>query len=957
MSDQSRTRSRRLLRAPLHWLVVSALVCGGVLIAVPAQAAPAAAAGPVDAGSAADTATAAAIASRFHHPVTDLSSLTATTTAAVQPDGSTKLTISTEPVRVRRGADWVDVSTDLSKASDGMLVPTATPTPVEFSAGGSGPLARVQTPAGGWISVAAPLGTLPQGVVDGSSVTYPEVLPGVDLRLSATTAGMSEVLVVKTPKAASDPHLNALRFPIAGAQVRDGSAQDSATATASDGSVLVSPSPTWWDSAQGGDADGPGGAGLTKPVPADTTASSITVDASVPTRVDDVTYPAYVDPDWTGNTQAWTFVDSRYPTASYWLGANHGSDNEAHVGYIDATNCGCSDGAHLDRTYWQIDTSGFLGKHVTDAHFNTTELYSSACSTNTIDLDVTGPFSSATTWNTKPNIVWTASSASLGGQRSGCANQYGAGWNAMSVANAALQNNATSVGLSLRADNENDWTSWRRFSHAATLMVTYNAAPNTPANPLTKGQPCATASPGQTLVNSPVNTTALSVSQTDPDVGQNVGVVFNVWHANGTNALDPTAYPAGHIDSGSQVQGTISVVIPTNLADGAYMWNGQGYDGLDLSSHTPWCYFTIHNAPPIAPVVTSSVPTTATLTVGTPLTVTIAQGAATDGVVGFAYTWQTSAGAPTYSALPSCSDNAEHGGLYFVCGSTATIQTAPWDSPQGKLRVWAFNAALARSAMTTVTWSTLPQDPAVLSGSAHQWTTDLAGPVPAAQCPSTTTSVSCVADNNVPDPANQPNGQLPIVIPSGVSLDGSGAVALGGVAGVLNFSATSTTRMKSSPGLVVDTTKSFTVGAWLTPTAVNGTAQTAMAAVGQNNAGFALKLTAAGHWCFQVLSSSGFGQAVGSTAVTQGQPVFVAGVWDAINHEMRLYVNGSLASNQTYWPASPSPVDQGVTLGSGWSSNDFWNGQIANPVVVPGELTSGQLGQMANEMFFDNGLG
>jgi hypothetical protein len=163
--------------------------------------------------------------------------------------------------------------------------------------------------------------------------------------------------------------------------------------------------------------------------------------------------------------------------------------------------------------------------------------------------------------------------------------------------------------------------------------------------------------------------------------------------------------------------------------------------------------------------------------------------------------------------------------------------------------------------------------------------------------------------------------------------------------------------MKSGPGLIVDTSKSFTVGAWLTPTAVNGTAQTAMAAVGQNNAGFALKITAGGHWCFQVLSSSGFGQAVAGPAVAEGQPVFVAGVWDAINHEMRLYVNGSLASNQGYWPDSPSPVDQGIALGFGWTAKDFWNGQIANPVVVQGQLTNTQLGLMANESFFDNGLG
>lgn len=368
-----------------RWLVVPLCVLAAALsgAAAPGVAQAAPAAGPADAQSAGDEATASAIAAKYGHAVVVSSSTTETTQVAALPDGTKQLTISSVPVRLRRGGSWVPVDTDLTHASDGMLTGTATPTSVEFSSGGSGALARVQAPHGAWVSVSAPVASLPTPTVDGASATYPEVLPGVDLKLTATDAGMSEVLVVKTPQAAADPGLAAVRFAIAGAEVAGGSAQDSAAATATDGSVVVTPTPTWWDSAGGGNADGPGGAGLTQPVPADTTASSITVDASVPAQSADVSYPLYVDPDWTGGTQAWTFVDSDYPNASYWLGSNHGSDNEAHVGYIDAAHCGCSDGAHLDRTYWQLDTSAIAGKHVLSATFNTQELYSDACTTNT----------------------------------------------------------------------------------------------------------------------------------------------------------------------------------------------------------------------------------------------------------------------------------------------------------------------------------------------------------------------------------------------------------------------------------------------------------------------------------------------------------------------------------------------------------------------------------------------
>lgn len=941
------------------------MAVGTVGIAAPAQAnpaAPAAPAGPADAMTAPDPATAAAIAQRYHHAVGDLSSLTETTSVAAQPDGTQQLTISTDPVRVRRGGGWADVSTALVSAADGMLAPSASAVPVEFSKGGAGPLARVQTPAGSWVTVTSPVATLPAAVVGGSSVTYPEVLPGVDLRMTATVSGMSEVLVVKSAAAATDPRLASLPFGISGARVTADKPDSAATATAPDGSVVVSPSPTWWDAAQGGTADRPGGAGLTRPVQASVSASGVSLDAAAAAQTQGATYPVYVDPDWTGGTQAWTFVDSRYPTSSYWMGSNHGTDNEAHVGFIDSAHCGCSDGNHLDRTFWQLNTSGIAGKHVITAHFNTTELYSDACTSNVYQLNIMGGIGTGTTWAAQPRWYSTAARATFGPQRSGCATTTGVGIDATSVALSAASQRAGYMTVNMQADTEGDWTSWRRFAHGATMTVTYNTPPNTPSAPWDAGSPCSTTAPGKILTSSAVSRVSLGVTSSDPD-GGNVQTFFSVAHRDGSNALDPAVYPQGRINGAMQAAGPNNVQILSNLPDGAYQWDSWAYDGIDSSPSSQMCYFQIHNAAPLPPVVTPDTPTSTTLTAGTLLNVSLGDGGAGDGVVGFAYTWQATDGkAPVYSSLPSCSNDLESGGIHFACGSsTGKLPVAPETEPQATLTVWAYNAAATPSPATTLTWTTLGPDATALSAKAHQWITDAGGPA-LASCPSGTATVTCVADNNLTGSSTGPAGQYPVPLAAGVTWDGSGNPT--GVAqapaGVLTFGSSSTTPMISDPAAVVDTTQSFTVGAWLTPTAPVTGYETAVSERGTYYSGFYLQINSNHQWQFVVSSTQNIASATSAAAamagtVGYGQPVYVAGVYDLVNHEVRLYVGGSLAGVSTYWPDSEPSANLGVALGSAWWQGavvDHWSGQIGNPVVVPAALTSTQITQLQANGFF-----
>lgn len=78
----------------------------------------------------------------------------------------------------------------------------------------------------------------------GDTATYRDVLPGVDLRVTAQALGFSEVLVVRTRQAAADPRLARLRFGLrtrgvtvsatreGGLAARDGAGRDVFTAPA-----------------------------------------------------------------------------------------------------------------------------------------------------------------------------------------------------------------------------------------------------------------------------------------------------------------------------------------------------------------------------------------------------------------------------------------------------------------------------------------------------------------------------------------------------------------------------------------------------------------------------------------------------------------------------------------------------------------------------------------------------
>jgi hypothetical protein len=111
---------------------------------------------------------------------------TATSQTVANPDGTTTVATSAQPVRVKHGTVWVALDPTLVRNADGTCQPAATTTKLTLSSGGNGPMVTMSEPRGKSLSLSWPAGKLPSPTVSGDTATYPSVLPGVDLVLRAT---------------------------------------------------------------------------------------------------------------------------------------------------------------------------------------------------------------------------------------------------------------------------------------------------------------------------------------------------------------------------------------------------------------------------------------------------------------------------------------------------------------------------------------------------------------------------------------------------------------------------------------------------------------------------------------------------------------------------------------------------------------------------------------------------
>jgi Concanavalin A-like lectin/glucanases superfamily len=870
-------------------LVLAATLSGvGVATAVAVPQAPATSPPPAQ-WAAADAARQARAVGRA---VEVTSQTTETGQVFANPDGSFTARENVMPVRVRRPEGWVPVDLTLQAGRDGLVRPIASPTAVVFSAGGSAPLVRLSD-RGRQVALAWP-DRLPAPVLDGSRATYADVLPGVDLVMTADVLGFSEVLVVHSAAAARNPALAEVRLlpRVANGNLAVDPSGNITVSDAAGAAVFVGSPPRMWDSS--GEPVPPaerlagwatGARQAMMPTRAQSGAIAVTPDR---TMLDDpaTRFPVYLDPGLhvSGTRSAWTSVWKAYPTRNYL-----NSSDIARVGHENETGM-------TNRSFFQMSTSAVRGKHILGATLRTYEVHSWSCSARAVEVWHTGGISSSTTWNNQP--TWGSKLATVNvakGYSSSCP-AGGVDFAVTSTVAAAAAANATTTTFGIKATDETDTYAWKKFRNNPTLEITYNTKPNTPTNlSIYPGLPCVTGT-SRPVVGTATPQFFAKIS--DPD-NTAVNARFEWWNTGGSKIGEKlTAAAASGV--------THSVTIPAGafLTGHTYSLRVRAEDGIDVSAWTSWCELTVDTTFPVSLPQVSSATYPETVAgsadpilrggIGISGSFTFTPGAGDTDIVSYKY---------SLNVQPPATSVAASG-----TAMSATVTLTPTTDMLNRLFVYsvdrAGNPGPVRGYEFYVRPVTLPTG---------QWKLDERTGTVAADTSGEAHSATATGA------VSWTTGRI------------GGAAAFNGTNGVL------------SAGSVLRTDRSFTVSAWVR---LNATFAhyTAVSQDGVRNSAFYLRYDGEmNRWAFEMNTTDTDTETLHRALSQQPPGYFVwtnlVGVYDQPAGQMRLYVDGVLQSTVAHtgaWNATG-----GLQIGRGkWRGFliDYWNGDIDDVNVYQGVL-------------------
>ncbi|MFD3442771.1 LamG-like jellyroll fold domain-containing protein [Streptomyces sp. NPDC058685] len=637
---------------------IIAVACALLAGVSPAQAVAAAPEQPARA-AAGGSKSASALAAESGEPVEVVSERSAYTTTEANPDGTFTLTQSTTPQRVKAADDsWRDVDVTLERRSDGSVGPKAAVVDLSFSGGGSGK---------NMIHMAAPQGSvtlgwpdqLPAPTLKGATATYPEVLAGVDLQLTATAEGYREVLVVKTAEAAGNPELNKVELTTAsdGLTITPSAGGGLSAVDGNGNTVFNGPAGLMWDSAGSAgvqpqvvrstvaSADDPaegdapeavapdkGDATAVMPVQVSDSAVAVTPDTNV-LRGEDTVYPVYIDPSMGLGVSERTVLSSDGDTFWNFTG-DLGVGNCNHLG---PWYCGTD---YTNRMYFEFAPTKLAGKYVIDATFRAYETWSFSCSAQWLDLYRTNNISSATRWPGPSQLDLLVDRQVSAGRGDLCTPDQPDSWidfndtaseadeNLTKTVRSFADGNFSRLTLMLRAKDENNPDAWKRFNQNAELKVVYAMKPGVPTDMGVirgisgKVQGCGTTEASAEIATVPTPMLqARAQTQVAPAASDEHGSLRVYHHAEKkqTNGTWATAWTAEDPPTGYQVDNYLSKRQMNAGADGSVyrvkfwtksFWTYEGKLNGISSTPTVWCYYKIDTTRAKQPQITSNGPYT-----------------------------------------------------------------------------------------------------------------------------------------------------------------------------------------------------------------------------------------------------------------------------------------------------------------------------------------------------------
>ncbi|MDG4785250.1 ricin-type beta-trefoil lectin domain protein [Micromonospora sp. WMMD1102] len=697
---------RRFLRPGAVATLGLVLAASGTVVSAPAAALaePAPVRQPTPVGRLGETERAAAEARATGQSVEVGSATTATTRTVANPDGTFTMDVAPRPVRVERDGGWVALDPTLRRNPDGSYSPAATPNDLVLSGGGTDPFALI-TNGDSELGLRFP-SRLPTPTVSGATATYPAVLPGVDLVVTANEqGGFAHALVIKNATAAADPAVRNLTLPLVtrNATVRT---QPDGSLAAEDGygrTVFSAPAPEIWDSgstpagARTADASRAGAPERSTPTEPGPGAKRAAVTARVsgdaltlspdPSLLADpaVRYPLYLDPAWNANStaptrNAWTYVDSSRKDNSYW-----NNSGRARVGYN-----GWESPYYIGRSYFQFPVASALwGANIISATLQTKSVWS-ANNSNSFWFTVyrVGVINSSTTWNRQPTRYEELDTRQLAGnwRSDGSENPKQHDFNVLGLIKSAASGKWSTATLGLINDQEGNRDAWRKFQNNPTISITFNSIPRTPDRYATSPSvPCNSNPVGQ-IGNTSVT---FSANLSDPDGAQTQleGQFSIVNETTGVTVASPKVTVSNNK--------VASVTLPAGqFTDGQrYAWYVKAYDGKDTSPATPTCRFVFNSRQPAPPAVSSTAYPDGTTgaPVGTAGSFTFTPPAGTDPPISYVYSLNTAPPATVPQSygpfrggtlLPAQPDNA-----------ATTVSITPRRFGPNILYVYAINGA------------------------------------------------------------------------------------------------------------------------------------------------------------------------------------------------------------------------------------------------------------------------
>jgi len=594
------------------------------------------------------------------------------TTVFANPDGETfRLEESSIPVRVsKESGEWQVPDPTLELRPDGTLAPKAAAVDMEFSPGGSDrPLVRISD-QGRSLALNWP-GKLPAPKLDGASALYPDVLPDVDLKVTASTEGFQHILIVKTPQAAAGSQLKQVTYGLeaVGLDLHKGRAGNLLAVDGDGQTVFRAPPAQMWDSA--GDAVGTPqtttARGMARTAAADTVASTaavtssssaepgagdkiakmgveltqdslaITPDKDMLTNTAAEHFPLFIDPNVTWDESERTLLRSDgYESYGWGNGDDNLGKGAGKCGTWNSYYCGPG---YVQRLYFEFSPASLKGKRVLDATFRVTEPWAFQCDPRWVDLVRTDNISSATTWSKRPKERdWMVDRHVSAGRGSLCDpdspdapiefndNPDEADENLTPTVRDFAAGKFSRLTLEIRAHDESDTSAWKRFKNDAVLSVDFVGVPATPTAvgiATGTGTVCETKESDPAVISTPeplLRATAQTAAGGEKEA--QLRVTFDVDAKSGntwtdapiaTNAdLRPSA-PAYAVDNAA-----LSMTWP-KLTEGtlyryhawvrSYYNKGASYlTGPSSSLTTGLCYFKVDPTAPKAPNVTVASP-------------------------------------------------------------------------------------------------------------------------------------------------------------------------------------------------------------------------------------------------------------------------------------------------------------------------------------------------------------